>query len=47
MTTKAVDCPMATHALDDAEKVAICEAVEADNEALLELTRLTPAIVRG
>lgn len=42
MTTKAVDYPMATHAPDDAEKVAIREAIEGDNEALLELTRLTP-----
>jgi hypothetical protein len=47
MTTKAVDPPMAAHALDDSEKIAIREAVEGDNEALLELTRLTPMADSG
>ncbi len=42
MTTKALDVPVATQNFAGSEGVEIREAVEADNDALLELTRLTP-----
>ena len=42
MTIKAVDAPTPTRTFVDSDGIVIREAVEGDNDALLELTRLTP-----